>query len=254
MEFSVFDHVKSSLAVNKVGIQEFAESEDFCGKPLYPRQLLMLKLMFLEELTGKEEDILDYWIAGGYRGSEIEIAPDIRERVQAMRDAGYPHFREVVLVGGRRSSKGFLTGIAMAKVMYDCLQLQDPGRHYGIDPTKNIMFSCIAGSEQQAQEYQFSDFSSTLENCTAFRQHLVNSLETEIRIATSADLRVIAQNKARGNKVKKDIARLRGKALASNAGTLRGSATMAACIDEMAHMLEGISKASAETVYTALEP
>lgn len=254
MNDSIFDQLEASLAVTKVGIQEFAESDAYCGKPLYPRQLLFLKLMFLEELTGEEEDILSHWIAGGRGGHEIEVSPDIREKVQYLRDGGYQHFREVVLVGGRRSSKGFMTGIAMAKVMYDCLQLQDPGRFYQIDPTKNIMFSCIAGSEQQAQEYQFADFSATVENCKAFQRHVVNSLETEIRVATSADLRIAAQNRARGNKIKKDIARLRGRALASNAGTIRGSATMAVCIDEMAHMLEGISKASADTVYNAIEP
>ncbi len=254
MEFNILDQVKSSLAVKRVGIQEFAEDPAFCDKPLYPRQLVLLKLIFLEEMEGWEEDILTYWINGGKGGYEIEIASDIRERRDWLRDHGYRHFREPVLVGGRRSSKGFITGIGMAKVMYDTLQLQDPGRYYGVDPTKNIMFSCIAGSEEQAKEYQFADFSAAIDSCKAFDRHIVKSLETEIRVATDTDLRKAAQAKARGNRVQKDYARLRGKALASNAGTLRGSATMCACIDEMAHMLEGISKASASTVYDALEP
>lgn len=253
-QYNILDQVESSLAVKHVGIQEFAESQEYCDKPLYPRQLVLLKLIFLEEMEGWEEDILTHWINGGRGGNEIEISPDVRERRQLLRDNGYKHFREPVLVGGRRSSKGFVTGVAMAKVMFDVLQLQDPGRFYGIDPTKNIMFSCIAGSEEQAKEYQFADFSSTIDSCKAFDRHVVKSLETEIRVATETDLRQAMQAKARGNKTQKDIARIRGKALASNAGTLRGSATIAACIDEMAHMLEGISKASASTVYEALEP
>src|ERR1019366_2158534 len=60
--------------------------------------------------------------------------------------------------------------------------------------------------------------------------------------------------KARGGKIQRDIAKLRGKALAANAGTLRGSATMAIAIDEMAHMIPGESKASAEQVYAASDP
>jgi hypothetical protein len=250
----LLDQVENSLTINKVGIEEFAESDQFCDKPLYPRQKLLLKLIFLEELTGHEEDALNYWIKGGRNGSEITISPNIRERITYLREHGYNHFREIVLVGGRRSSKGFCTGMAMAKVMYDTLQLQDPGRHYGIDPDKDIYFSCVAGSEAQAKEFQYADFSSTVESCKAFEPYVLKSLETEMRIATPEDIRRINQRKARGVKLDKDIAKLRGKALAANAGTLRGSATMALAIDEMAHMIAGESKASADLVYNAATP
>lgn len=254
----LLDQVEANLKSNDVSIVEFAESDEYCNKRLYPRQRVLLKLIFLEELTGPEEDILDYWISGGRvhkdYGPEISISPKIRERVQYLRDHGFPHFREVVLVGGRRSSKGFVTGIAMAKVMFDCLQLQDPGRYYGIDPDKDIYFSCVAGAQEQAKEFQYADFVSTIEGCQAFDPHLAKSLETEFRVATAEDHRKIAAYRQRGGKIQRDIARLRGKALASNAGTLRGSATMAVAIDEMAWMLEGASKASADQVYDAIDP
>lgn len=254
MGFELLDQVTSSLVRKPVSIDEFAESDRFCNKPLYPRQRVLLKIFFLEELTGKEEDILDLWIAGGRNGSEITISPNVRERVQWLRDNGYSHFREIELVGGRRSSKGFLTGISLSKVMYETLRLEDPGTYYGIDPTKDIYFSCVAGSEDQAKKFQYADFSSTVETCAAFDKYFVRGLETEFRVATEADLRQAAQMKARGGKVSKDIARLRGNALAANAGTLRGSATMALCIDEMAHMIVGETKASADEVYKAATP
>lgn len=248
------DQVQKGLSIKKVGVQEFAESDEFCGKPIYPRQLLLLKLLFLEEITGKEEDVLDYWIAGGRNGGEIRISPNIRERITYLRENGYEHFREVVLVGGRRSSKGFCTGLSMAKVLYDTLQLQDPGRHYGIDPDKNIYFSCVAGSESQAKEFQYADFVGTVESCKAFEPHISKSLETEFSVATSEDIRKIREAKARAAKPGRDIAKLRGKALAANAGTLRGSATMALALDEVAHMIPGESKASADEVYKAATP
>lgn len=250
----LLDQVENSLTINRVGIEEFSESEDFCNKPLYPRQKLLLKLIFLEELTNQEEDDLNYWIQGGRNGTEITISPNIRDRVSYLRENGYNHFREIVLVGGRRSSKGFCTGMALSKVMYDTLQLQDPGRYYGIDPDKDIYFSCVAGSESQAKEFQYADFSSTVESCKAFEPYLQKSLETEMRVATPEDLRRINQRKSRGVKLDKDIAKLRGKALAANAGTLRGSATMGLAIDEMAHMIAGESKASADLVYNAAVP
>jgi hypothetical protein len=143
----------------------------------------------------------------------------------------------------------------MGKKMWDTLQLQDPGRHYGIDPDKDIYFSCVAGSESQAKEFQYADFSSVVSSCRAFEPYLLKELETEFRVATPEDLRKISQRKrARGSKIEKDIAKLRGKALAANAGTLRGSATMALVIDEMAHMIAGESKASADQVYNAADP
>jgi hypothetical protein len=253
--FDLLDQVEANLSLTKVGIIEFAESDAYCGKRLYPGQRVLLKLIFLEPLEPWEDEILDHWIAGGDNGNEFEISPNIRERAQWLRDNGYDHFPEIDLVGGRRSSKGFVTGIAMAKIMWDTLQLQDPGTHYGIDPEKNIEFSCVAGSEQQAKERQYADLSSTVETCKSFEPYIVNSLETEIRVATGADLQRRARTKRQGNrKIAKDIARLRGKAYAANAGTIRGSATMAVCIDEMAWMLAGETKSSAEQVYDAITP
>ena len=251
--FGILDGVEQSLSPTEVGVEEFAESSNYCNLSLYPRQLVLLKLIFLEEMTGPEEDILDYWIAGGRGGNEIRISPDIRERRDFLRENDYKHFREVQLVGGRRSSKGFITGLAMAKVMWDTLQLGDPRDYYGIE-SPFIYFSAVAGSESQAKEFQYADFVARLETCRAFEPYLVTSLETEVRVATDTDLRRASATRARGSKVQKDIATLRGKALAANAGTLRGSTTMCLTIDEMAHMIPGESKASADQVYIAAEP
>jgi hypothetical protein len=252
----LLDGIERDLAQEKISVVEFAESDEYCGKDLFPRQRVLLKVMFLEELEGWEEDILDEWIAGGRRTGEIMISPDIRERTQYLRERGFDHFQEVDLIGGRRSSKGFITAIASAKVMWDTLQLQDPGRHFGVDPKKEIYFSCVAASEDQAKQYQFADLINTVEGCHAFKPYWVRGLETEFRVATPADLRSIGnQVNSRSSKSQRDIARLRGKALAANAGTVRGSASMVIVFDEMAHMIETLEgKASASQVYAAATP
>jgi hypothetical protein len=250
----LLDQIESNLSVKKVSIVEFAESDEYCDTRLYPRQRILLKLMFLEELTGAEEDVLDYWINGGRNGTEIVISPLIRERVQYLRENGYPHFREVNLVGGRRSSKGFVTGLAMGKVMFDCWQLQDPGMYYGIDQDKDIYFSCIAASEDQAKKFQYADLISTVERCKKLTPHIGKSLETEFGIITESDRQKISRMKKVGQRQQRRYERVRGNALTSNASTLRGSTTMAFVIDEMAHMLPGESRASADQVYDAAEP
>lgn len=254
MSFDILDQVESSLTINKVGIIEFAESDEYCNKRLYPRQRLLLKLIFLEELSGEEEDVLDYWIKGGRAGTEIQISSGIRERIQYLREMGAPHFREIVFCGGRRSSKGFITGLAMAKVMWDALQLQDPGQYYGIDSEKEIYFSCVASAEIQAKKFQYADLVSTVETCKSFEPYMAKSLETEFGVMTPGDMRRQDAMKNRNRKVQRHVAKLRGNALASNASTIRGSATMALCIDEMAHMLPGESRASADQVYDAATP
>lgn len=252
--FSLLDDLTQGLVPQTIGIEEFAESSDYCNQALFPRQTVLLKLIFLEEMTGAEEDILSEWIESSQTGGEVLMSPDIRERRDWLRERGYKHFREVQLVGGRRSSKGFVTGIAMAKCMWDTLQLGDPHERYGIAKNKEIYFSCVAASESQAKEFQFGDFVGTVEGCKAFQPYLQKSLETEFRVATPADLRRISAQKSRGGSIERDTSKLRGKALAANAGTLRGSATMCITIDEMAHMTVGESKASAKEVYGAAIP
>jgi hypothetical protein len=254
MALNLLDQVEQGLAPTKVDIVQFAESSEYCNVALYPGQTTLLKLIFLEEMTDREEDQLTYWINGGRGGSEVRISPNIRERRDFLREHGYNHCRLVELVGGRRSSKGFTTGIAMAYTMFNTLMLGDPGGAYGIDKEKDIYFSCVAGSESQAKEFQFGDFVSRVETCKAMEPYIVKSLETELRVATQDDLRKSAAAKSRGGKIQRDIARLRGKALAANAGTLRGSATMCICIDEAAHLIPGESKSSLEQIFTAAEP
>lgn len=250
-----FQEISKSLAGRKISIEEFAESTDFCGKRLYPRQKLLLKLIFLEQLTNAEEDVLTYWINGGRNGNEIVISPKIRERADYLREQGFPHFREIVLVGGRRSSKGFVTGIALAKKMYDVLQLHDPGTHFGIDPDKEIYFSCIAASQDQAKKYQYADFSSTIARCRAMEDYVTKIQELEFSVATEADQQLMARHKQKSGQRSRDHSKLRGVAHAANASTIRGSATLALCFDEMAHMQqEGESAQTASSVYDAATP
>lgn len=252
--FDLIESLDTSFGNRKVSIVEFAESKKYCGKALYPRQRLLLKLFFLEDLTDEEERILDYWIAGGYQGSEIVISPMIRERMASLKSQGYDHFREIVLVGGRRCSKGFVTGMAMAKLMYDTLQLRDPAAHYGIDRDKEIYYSCIATSQDQAKKYQYADFSSTVNSCMAMQRYIQKTQELEFSVKTEADIAQIEAWKRQGRKVMRDTAKLRGAALPANSSSIRGSATMAAVFDEFAFFMQGESAQSDNECYEALKP
>jgi hypothetical protein len=248
---TISDQIMRTFARRSVGIEEFATSDEFCGKTLYPRQIALLKLIFLEEMTGYEEDVLSEWLGQTTHG-EVILSPQARERRDWLRDRGYSHFPEIVMVGGRRSSKGFVTALAVGKKMYETWKLGDPGKHYGIDADKEIYFSCVAASLDQAKQFQYADLVSVVTRCKALDVGKVQ--EESFTIPTAADQQYLLEMKNRGIKVGRDFAKLRGKPLAANADTLRGSATMVAVFDEMAFMMEGESRSSAAQCYAALKP
>lgn len=243
---------KQLIGHRKMGIEEFGEA---CKKTLFPLQLLLLKIIFLEELTQKEEDSLDHWIAGGRGGSEILISPLIRERMEWLKQSGYEHFREVVLVGGRRSGKGHITGVAGAYMMYNLIDV-DVMKEFNIDPDKSIYFSCIAASQDQAKAHQYADFASTVSSCPMMQDYIFKIRELEFSVLTEYDKRRTKDLESKmGRVVGRDMSKLRGSALAANAKTVRGSATLFAALDEVAHMQqEGASYMTATAVYDALSP
>jgi len=254
---NLLEQFSSSLVRDTVGIVEFCESSDYCGKQLYPRQRVLLKLMFLEELDGYEEDVLSEWIKSSDEGGEVIISPKIRERVEYLRDNHYPHFSVVQIVGGRRSGKGYMTGGAMAYKTYQLVQLQNPGAHYNIEEGKDIYFTIVADSLDQAKRHQFRDARNWLIGCKPLVEHgyVGQPLAESISIFTPFDLSRIQSLKSAGRSVEGDaLASIRVQAFPKNAGTIRGSASITLCFDEMAHMTPGESHISDEELYGAAEP
>lgn len=250
---SFVELLHQTLNTTEVGIVEFAE--EMCGKGLYPRQQVLLKLIFLEEMEGWEEDVLTEWLS---EGGEALLSPQTRERREYLREQGYNHFPEIVLVGGRRSSKGYVSGIALGKVLFETWKLGDPGGHYGIDIDKEIYFSCVASSLDQAKKYQFQDLTSTITRCRPLIESnfgLGKVQELAFSVHTAADKNMVAELKRRGIPVGRNFAKLRGQPLAANADSIRGSATMGIIFDEMAFMeqTEG-NRSSADECYAAAEP
>ena len=247
------DAVRRELIGDNVQIVEFCESTDYCGKPLYPLQRVLLKFIFLEEMEGWEEDLLTFMINGG-RGNEFLVSPDLRARRDWCRDQGYDHFTEIDLVGGRRSSKGHITGLAGAYKLWKTRQIPDPAAFFGMDIDRQIEFSCIAASFDQAKTRQFADFYSSINRCKALQPYIGKRQEESITILADTDIDLIKQFQREGVKVQKDFAKFKVLPLAANADTLRGSASILIVFDEMAFMMPGESRSSAQECYTAAEP
>lgn len=247
---------RTALAPKHVDIIEFAESDEFCNRPLYPYQKILLKLIFLQELEGWEEDILSKWIKESSTEAyyPTAICPMIRERVDWLRDHEYKHFELVQMVGGRRSGKGYLTAISIAYKVYQLIQMDDPMYHYGVDPTKEIYFPVIAASLKQAKEFQFSDVFNTLTSCKALDKFISKGSETLITLHTPSSMRQEIEMRTKHKNITRDMAKIKVEALATSAGTLRGPASMVITMDEMAHMMAGESTRSADLVWDSATP
>lgn len=249
--FDLGDTLRAELDTREVGIEEFAMSPEFCNRRLYPRQLVLLKILFLEELDEWELEVLHEWQSGV---DDVEISPNVLARMEHLRSEGYDHFGEYDAVAGRRASKNFIAGIAVAKIAYEVQKLGDPGAHYGIDPTKEIYFSGVAASQDQSKKGIYSDLVNTITTCKALQPHIGGVLEEAFRIKTTADRELVQGLRDAGIPVARDFSKLRVQALPANARTVRGITSMAIVFDEMAFMMEGESASTGAEVYAAAEP
>jgi hypothetical protein len=145
-------------------VMDFALGSDFLAwETLYPIQGTLLKTIFLqpELYTDFDRQVLDGWTDGfrlsadrdgpwfGYDGSVG--MPPMAEHIERCRAEGRRWFREVLLVVGRRGSKGVLGAIAGTYVLWHYLVLGDPQRHYGISPSRQLRAMVFAGKRAQAQ-------------------------------------------------------------------------------------------------------
>lgn len=248
---NLLDDFQNALSPRSVDIITFAESEEFCGKSLYPRQKVLLKLIYLEELDDYENSVLDEWIAGK---NDVKICPMIRERIAWCKENGYSHFRTIQFVGGRRSGKGLMTSICIAKKVWDLVQTDDPAVIYGIDPDKDIYLPILAAKQEQAKAHQYGDAAAAISSCKALQRYVKRVREEGISIYTPSDIRKEAELRARGVDYVRDIAKIRVVPMATSADTVRGSASILYAFDEFAHGMAGDSRRSGDEVWSAAVP
>lgn len=251
-DLNLLDQFEAAVVKNEVGVVEFAESQKFLGRKLYPRQKTLLKLIFLEELDDYDREVVADWESS----DEIEISPKLLERFEYLRQHDHPHFSTVQLIGGRRSSKGFITGVAMAYRLYQLTMLDDLHDHYNLPRGKEVEFSIVAASLDQAVARQFADAQDAVLDCKPLQtQRLIGKvLAQSVSVNTPNDVRRARSLRASGVKIDKDMASLIVQAHGTNSKTIRGSASIMFVFDEMAHLIGGESRMSDEELWNASIP
>jgi hypothetical protein len=237
----------------------FVTSPDYLNRPhLYPRQALLLKLIFLQThlVTTYDRQVLEEWTCGftavgepGNRHFESGegLTPDVLDRVEVCRAQGRRWFRELVL--GRRGSKGYLTALCAAYVIWHYLALHDPQAHYGIDRAKRLTGMVFAGDHGQAADNLFRDVNQVIRGAPCFTDHLAASTKHALYLCTPRDL--VEHQRPATELVAEASLVIDAKPTTGTAG--RGPAGFMALFDEFAHL--GVDTArSGDEVYEAAVP
>lgn len=239
-------------------IVDFATHKSFCGKRLYPRQMTLLKLIYLETetMTDYDRDVIGRW-AEGFKNfhAPIGVQPDIWDRIDYLKNNNFTHFPHVQMVMGRRASKGIMGGIVGAERIAWLYSLGSWQQHFNQVPGQVAELMVVANSLSQAVTRQFRDIRNTVINCEYLRPHIVSDKQTEFYIRTPGDEQTIAENKLAGISTEREIATIYCKASSSVSTSGRGGTAIAIFYDEMAHMLAGTgSTKTGEEIYDAFQP
>jgi hypothetical protein len=184
------------------------------------------------------------------------MVPKLEERMQYLRDNGHEHFRIVQLVGGRRSSKGFITAICIAYKVYRMTQVEDVAKEFGLAKAKTIYYSIVGASLDEVKAHQFADARDAVTDTKPLinQRLLGQDLAESISVYTPTDRKRQAQLRSAGMKADRDMGSLIIKAHGTNSRTIRGSAAMMFVFDEMAHLVAGESRMSDEELWNAAIP
>jgi hypothetical protein len=238
-------------------IIDFALDPAYLGLEwLYPAQATLLKVIFLatELVTDFDREVIARWSDGfepeqGRDGTrfagDFGTPPDVFERIELCKAAGRRWFREIVLVGGRRGSKGFIGGVAGAYIIWRLLALGDPHRHYGIAAGRRLSLMVFAGQQQQALANQFADITQRILHGPCFQPFIAESRRDRLALWTPEQVpRNAAVSEAMIEVLAKESTAISG----------RGPAAFAEFFDEMAHAQASGANRSAEEVFNAAVP
>lgn len=243
-------------------IVDFCTHKSFCGFPLFPRQATLLKLIYLEtdNMTSFDLDVIEEWRhAFEFERDVYGVQPDVWHRIEYLKKRGYRRFPHIQMVLGRRASKGALGGLLGCEQVAYIHSLDNPQRHYGIAAGKDVYLNVGATSQTQASRQLFADVRTMVEDCKYFSPEgkpswIAEAKDNIFRVRTPADLRRIADLRARKQPVDHQIATLVGVALSASSVAGRGATSFANFYDEFAfHVQTGSSKSDTE-IYKDWQP
>ena len=259
---SILDNEALNAHIKITGVKvpdpiTFVVSPDYLNRPnLYPRQATLLKIIFLRTdlLTEYDHEVIKEWETSFKQTGNNGILPNIVERMEYLRSQGYPWFREVLLVMGRRAGKGHIAALAMAYVLWTFMQYADPQAHFGIDRDKKLVALVFAGKRDQAKATVWRDLANVITGSTCFAPYVSSVLAEKVSVFAPNDELRINRMKAQGINTDLDMATFEVLPKESTLMAGRGPTAFMMAFDEMAHVVNSGANRSAEEVYQASTP
>lgn len=224
---------------------------------LYPRQATLLKVIFLREdlFTEYDYDVVQEWEDSFRLSNNNGITPNVLERMRYLRDNGYSHFREVLLVMGRRAGKGYVSALAMSYVLWRYLAKGDPQGHYGVDRDKQLACFIYAGKKEQARENLWKDLVNVILGAPCFTPYVSRPMGESLSVYAPNDFVRMRKRQNRGISTAADQASFTIQPKEATMMSGRGPASFMQGYDEMAHQVSaGGAARSAEEIYGAATP
>lgn len=238
-------------------IADFVLDERYLGvAKIYPRQLLILKLITgqVDLLTDYDRGVLDKWTSGftiSDDGTRFEggygTTPDLLDRIAAITTDGRSHFREAVMVLGRRAGKNWMGSNIAAYQVWRLLCTGDPQAHFGIDANMTLTLSVFAGQHQQALSGQFQNIADLIRSRPCFAPYVAEDKSGVLRLYTPAQL-------ARGGRDAGESGLLEIVARESTQHGARGPSAFGLMFDEMAHATNSGPNRGADELFPAAVP
>lgn len=246
----------------------FIISEDWLGKPnLYPRQATLIKVIFLRDdlFTDYDRRVIAEWQqrfrdtnpdaeAGKFSARTKGVQPDLYERIAYLKRRGYKWFSELIIAIGRRGSKGYLSALCMAYVLWNYIAKGNPQEYYGIDSEKPLAIAVFAGKKEQAKENLWGDLYSVLTTAPCYTPYISEPQAESLTIYAPYDFVRMHKMAQRGLSSTKDMATFRVVPRESTPLAPRGPAGCILAFDEAAHVKNAGVTREFGTVYNAGKP
>lgn len=246
----------------------FIISEDWLDKPnLYPRQSTLIKIIFLRDdlFTDYDRQVIAEWQerfretnpdAGDNKFSARTkgVQPDLYERIAYLKKRGYKWFPELIIAIGRRGSKGYLSALCMAYVLWHYLSKGNPQEYYGIDQDKPLACAVFAGKKEQAKENLWGDLYSVITGAPCYTPYISEAQAESLTIYAPYDFVRMHKMAKRGISSTKDMATFRVIPRESTPLAPRGPAGCILGFDEAAHVKNAGVTREFGVVYNAAKP
>jgi hypothetical protein len=234
----------------------FVISPQWLNRPLYPRQATLIKIIFLRTdlLTDYDREVIAEWETSFLQTGNNGITPDIIGRMDYLRAHGYPWFREVLLVMGRRAGKGYVSALAMAYVLWCYMAKGDPQQYYGIDRSKKLTCTIYAGKKDQARDNLWRDLVNVIIGAPCYTPYVNRPMGESLSVYAPADKIKMAKLARRGIITSMDMATFKIEPKEATPMSGRGNAGFCVGFDEMAHVVASGANRSADEIYKAVTP